>query len=60
MKHIFLRSALLIALFVCSTLTAQSQTLYEKELAKGAGYRERAEQEAQQGNVVAKYDVYYN
>lgn len=60
MKHIFLRSALLIALFVCSTLTAQSQTLYEKELAKGAGYRERAEQEAQQGNVVAMYDIAYN
>lgn len=60
MKHIFLRSALLIALFVCSTFTAQSQTLYEKELAKGAGYRERAEQEAQQGNVVAMYDIAYN
>lgn len=60
MKHIFLRSALLIALFVCSTLTVQSQTLYEKELAKGAGYRERAEQEAQQGNVVAMYDIAYN
>lgn len=60
MKHIFLRSALLIALFVCSTLTVQSQTLYEKELARGAGYRERAEQEAQQGNVVAMYDIAYN
>lgn len=60
MKHIFLRSALLIALFVCSTLTVQSQTLYEKELAKGAGYRERAEQEAQQGNVVAMCDIAYN
>lgn len=60
MKHIFLRLALLIALFVCSSLTAQSQTLYEKELAKGAGYRERAEQEAQQGNVVAMYDIAYN
>lgn len=59
MKHIFLRSALLIALFVCSTLTVQSQTLYEKELAKGAGYWERAEQEAQQGNVVAMYDIAY-
>lgn len=60
MKHIFLRSALLIALFLCSTLTVQSQTLYEKELAKGAGYRERAEQEAQQGNVVAMCDIAYN
>lgn len=60
MKHIFLRLALLIALFVCSTLTVQSQTLYEKELAKGAGYRERAEQEAQQGNVVAMCDIAYN
>lgn len=60
MKHIFLRSALLIALFVCSTLTVQSQTLYEKELARGAGYRERAEQEAKQGNVVAMYDIAYN
>lgn len=60
MKHIFLRSALLIALFVCSTLTVQSQTLYEKELARGAGYRERAEQEAKLGNVVAMYDIAYN
>lgn len=60
MKHIFLRSALLIALFVCSSLTVQSQTLYEKELAKGAGYWERAEQEAQQGNVVAMCDIAYN
>lgn len=59
MKHIFLRSALLIALFVCSSLTAQSQTLYEKELAKGAGYWERAEQEAKQGNVVAMYKIAY-
>lgn len=59
MKHIFLRSALLIALFVCSTFTAQSQTLYEKELAKGAGYWERAEQEAKQGNVVAMYKIAY-
>ncbi|MBE6189786.1 MAG: hypothetical protein E7145_02455 [Rikenellaceae bacterium] len=59
MKHIFLRSALLIALFVCSTLTVQSQTLYEKELARGAGYWERAEQEAKQGNVVAMYDIAY-
>lgn len=59
MKHIFLRSALLIALFVCSTLTAQSQTLYEKELARGAGYWERAEQEAKQGNVVAMYKIAY-
>ena len=59
MKHIFLRSALLIALFVCSTLTVQSQTLYEKELAKGAGYWERAEQEAKLGNVVAMYDIAY-
>lgn len=59
MKHIFLRSALLIALFVCSTLTIQSQTLYEKELARGAGYWERAEQEAKLGNVVAMYDIAY-
>lgn len=59
MKHIFLRSALLIALFVCSSLTVQSQTLYEKELAKGAGYWERAEQEAKQGNVVAMYKIAY-
>lgn len=59
MKHIFLRSALLIALFVCSTLTVQSQTLYEKELARGAGYWERAEQEAKLGNVVAMYDIAY-
>lgn len=59
MKHIFLRSALLIALFVCPSLTVQSQTLYEKELAKGAGYWERAEQEAKQGNVVAMYKIAY-
>ncbi len=59
MKHIFLRSALLIALFVCSSLTVQSQTLYEKELSKGAGYWERAEQEAKQGNVVAMYKIAY-
>lgn len=59
MKHIFLRSALLIALFVCSSLTVQSQTLYEKELARGAGYWERAEQEAKQGNVVAMYKIAY-
>ncbi len=59
MKHIFLRSALLIALFVCSTLTVQSQTLYEKELARGADYWERAEQEAKLGNVVAMYKIAY-
>lgn len=59
MKHIFLRLALLIALFVCSSLTAQSQTLYEKELARGADYWERAEQEAKQGNVVAMYKIAY-
>lgn len=52
MKHIFLRLALLIALFVCSSLTAQTQTLYEKELAKEWTSAE-IEQQAKDGNVVA-------
>lgn len=68
MKHIFLRLVLLIALFVCSTLTVQSQTLYEKELAKDTTLEE-VERQAKDGNVVAQYklaqaywngETYYN
>ena len=58
MKQLWLKSALLFVMFVCSSLLGYSQTLYEKELPVKISVPD-VERQASEGNVVAMYRLAY-